>query len=157
MQCVDFLHHFSYFHLAKLIFLLMTTPTPSLNLPLVIYSAYTLYEHMSSLGSNPRSHDHMIAYCYCNALLRETRNMTQIKGNNALKWKCPVVDRGATLVNAPLGRISGKWQMTYMVVLVGEHVGFTLCVYTLYCQKFWDACLYVHMNFNDIPFLIRRV
>ncbi|ROL50636.1 Gamma-aminobutyric acid receptor subunit beta-3 [Anabarilius grahami] len=54
----------------------------------VIYSAYTLYEHMCSLGSNPRSHDHMIAYCYCNALpieLRETRKKTQIKGNNALK------------------------------------------------------------------------
>jgi len=27
----------------------------------------------------------------------------------------------------------------------------------LYCQTFWDACFYMHLNFNDIPFLINRV
>jgi len=110
--------HLSYFHLAKLIFLLTTTPTPSLNLPLVIYSAYTLYEHMHSLGSNPRSYDHMIAYSYilqCSANWA-TRNPKYDAG-------CPVVDRGATLVNAPMGRISGKWQTTYIGVSVGGHVG----------------------------------
>lgn len=26
-----------------------------------------------------------------------------------------------------------------------------------YCQKYWDTCLYIHMNFNDFPFLIHRV
>ena len=32
-----------------------------------------------------------------------------------------------------------------------------LNIYTLYCQKFWDVCLYMHMNFDEIPFLICRV
>ncbi len=34
--------------------------------------------------------------------------------------KCPFVDRGANLVNAPMGRISGKWQTTYMGVLAED-------------------------------------
>lgn len=34
---------------------------------------------------------------------------------------------------------------------------FFLLEYTLYCQRYWDVCLYTHMNFNDTPFLIRGV
>jgi len=41
--------------------------------------------------------------------------------------------------------------------LVTTRDDFLCSSYTLYCQKFWDACLYMLMNFNDIPFLIRRV
>jgi len=42
-----------------------------------------------------------------------------------------------------------------IIIIIMNSIKANIYIYTLYCQKFWDACL--HMNFNDIPFLIRRV
>ncbi len=75
------------------------------------YSAYRFYEHVRFLGLNPWLHNHMIVH----------RHITQCSTNWATQ-NLNYVDRGANLVNA-MGRISGKWQMTYLGVLAGGHVG----------------------------------
>lgn len=34
---------------------------------------------------------------------------------------------------------------------------FDVCLYTFKCQKYWNACLYTHVNFNVITFLFCKV
>lgn len=112
------IHHFSYFQFTKFAFM---------------HLADTLESHLrciqcihfiSTCVPCDQTHENCAAITQCS-----TTQAAQIPNYNADKCaqcsntKYSAVGRGANLINALIGCISGKWQTTYKVVWVGGHVG----------------------------------
>lgn len=90
---------------------------------LMVLSRYTFDQYLCSLGSNSCN-----LCCYNTINTISTNQAAQIPHFNADKraqcsnTKYASVGRSANLINALIGRISAKWQMTYKVIWVGGHV-----------------------------------